>query len=556
MRLGLLLFALVSSAIAAGDAHRTWRDAMKRLDKHEKKFWDEIRGDYNDAVKILNQPYDDANANPKKARNPIYDFSEIRKLYEDYEIVMQARAKADLALAASGHEKAFDTLFHILLDAARRIDQIEVEHLKAAPTARYRFDQRPGVERTGLAIRVAGLVDAFAKCPDAAARLAGDGLKDATKKDGRRSIVRRVAVIDALGPAGAGARDTLAGFVDAPQPSLRIACGEALIRLPDAREQLAPQLDDKNPIVRRALLQAIHARAPECSRWIGPVLSRYKKAAGVERAEALRALTALTGQPFGDAPGKWDEWFEEYRAEIEGGKFDRKNIEVQEDKPKPLAATATFFGVPTASHGVVYVFEATRRLFWPADFDVQNTRYKEEWNGTYTSWGKKHTSHHVALVHEFDLALEKVDPEMRYGLVALHGRFGVQLLGEKKLLRMKRSDLKKARKMVERLPGSGYCSQYAGLVAAATLAGMPPDAAEFDAPLADTVFLFNTGAPYGGRYMSPPAALAAFRRFNRFRRLVVHAIRFCDEGTDGEELMKGLAESSGGQYLWVKKPRG
>ena len=54
--------------------------------------------------------------------------------------------------------------------------------------------------------------------------------------------------------------------------------------------------------------------------------------------------------------------------------------------------------------------------------------------------------------------------------------------------------------------------------------------------------------------MTPETVVAAFKRFNRFRRLVVHTIRICDEGEPSETLMKGIAEASGGTYLWAKRP--
>jgi hypothetical protein len=68
------------------------------------------------------------------------------------------------------------------------------------------------------------------------------------------------------------------------------------------------------------------------------------------------------------------------------------------------------------------------------------------------------------------------------------------------------------------------------------------------------VYLFSTGDPRGDWYMTPEATLDAFRRFNRFRRLVVHAIRISDRKEPAETLMKGLAEASGGTYLWAAKP--
>ena len=70
----------------------------------------------------------------------------------------------------------------------------------------------------------------------------------------------------------------------------------------------------------------------------------------------------------------------------------------------------------------------------------------------------------------------------------------------------------------------------------------------------DTVFLFDSGDPRGGRYMAPQPVVNAFNRYNRFRRFIVHAIRICNEKEASEILMKGIAEASGGTYVWMKKP--
>ena len=70
----------------------------------------------------------------------------------------------------------------------------------------------------------------------------------------------------------------------------------------------------------------------------------------------------------------------------------------------------------------------------------------------------------------------------------------------------------------------------------------------------DTVFLVYNGHLSSGRYLLPEALVADFKRRNRFRRLVVHAIRIGDTGSESEKLLKGLAASSGGTYVWSKIP--
>mgnify|MGYP001827884385 CR=1 FL=1 len=67
----------------------------------------------------------------------------------------------------------------------------------------------------------------------------------------------------------------------------------------------------------------------------------------------------------------------------------------------------------------------------------------------------------------------------------------------------------------------------------------------------DTVVLVHTGW-VGGRWGIPAALVDDFARRNRFHRLQVNAIRIADRKDDAEALMKGLADVSGGTYLWLE----
>ena len=82
----------------------------------------------------------------------------------------------------------------------------------------------------------------------------------------------------------------------------------------------------------------------------------------------------------------------------------------------------------------------------------------------------------------------------------------------------------------------------------------PASEVDFKSPQLDTIYLWNRGLPRGGRYMSAAAVVSAFKRLNRFRRVVVHTIRVGDAKEVAEQLMKGIADVSGGTYVWVKKP--
>lgn len=557
-RIAATALLLLATAAAAADGLKVWKEEQRRLERAAQKLWQDFQRRYTDALLTLEKPRMDAAARPNDAINYVYDYSGLRNLYADYALIEEVKGKADLALAASGDPKALPELFDALMDVAKRIDEIEADHLDArVQQGGSWFDQRPGIERHGLAVRMDALLAALVRCPDATAFLGGEGLKAATKRDGRRSIVRRVAVLDALGLcAGDDAVSALAPYAAAPEASLRVAAAEALLKQgAAARAALEPLLADKSVPVRRALLEGIATAAAGDPGWIEPVLAAYGTSYGLLRDDCVRALEALTNQKFGDAKALWDDWFADYKAEIEGGKFKKDAIEVREAKRVPSPAACTFYGVPAPSVGVIFVFEGSRRLFWPADVDALKKQYKETWHRTRRAWEDNNPSQLATLLGEFDKTAAAFAPDLSFAALVIYAACVAEPLGGPKLMRAEKREIRSVRHDLERLPGDGWCAQYEGLLAAAALAGMPygPDA-DFPDARADTIYLWDTGGPEGGRYMTPEAAVAAFTRFNRFRRLVVHAIRICDEGEPSETLMKGLAAATGGTYFWARKP--
>jgi len=551
----LLLLATVA---AAGEGIKGWKDEQHHIERAEQKYWQEYQKRYNDALLTLEKPRQDAAAKPNDAINYAYDYAGLRALYADYAALEEARGKADLALAASGDPEALSELFGALMDVAKRIDDLESDLLGARPKqSGVWFDQRPGIERSALAVRMDALIRALAQCPGAAAFLGGEGMKTAAKKEGRRSIVRRVAVIDALGLCpGEDAVTALTPCAGAPESSLRIAAVEALLKHgPATRPVLVPLLADKSAPVRRALLQGIATTGAGDPGWIAPVLDAYRTSVGLVRGDSVRALAALTNQTFGDAAAAWDEWFADYKSEIGGGKFRKDAIEVREAKPEPLPTTCTFYGIPTESARVVFLVEGSRRLFWPADVDVLLTQYKENWHRTRRAWEDKHPSQLAILLREFDRTSAAFALDLTFGVLEIYAACVAEPLGSTKILHAEKRDIRAVRHDLERMPGDGWCAEYEGLLAAAAFVGMGPESdADFPDVQPCAVYLWDAGSPSGGRYMTPESAVAAFQRFNRFRRLVVHTIRICDEGEPAETLMKGLAAATGGTYLWAKKP--
>ncbi len=432
MRRGLVILLCVASAGAETDATKAWKHECRWVAGQEKKFWRNYQERFNQGRLLMAAEIDKALAQPDLHKEATYDYSEFNKLYEDYDLLQNALAEADLAYASSGSDKALPDLFKELLSVVKEIDGLEKKLLNAKPKMAVRvFHQQNGIRRQGLEVRRNGLVAALAKCPGALPFLAGDGLKRATTSDGRRSVGRRVAVLDALALfGGPAAQKALEPWLAAKQTSLRIAAVEGLVRLgPAARPAVAPSLGDACPIVRRALLQEVLRHGGKDPGWIGPLVEALPKSKGVERTLCVQALTALTKQPFGHAPDKWKEWFEEYRKEIEGGNFDKDNIEIQEVKPAPPADTATFYGIETQSKGFLLIIEGSGRLAVPADWEVQRTKFRTKWPGLRNKWEKENPSHQAVLERELVKTLEACPEDTRFGLIGLYGAWAIDTLG-------------------------------------------------------------------------------------------------------------------------------
>ena len=503
----LLLAVLGSPALAGGD--KTYRAEMRRLQLVEKSFWEEYDSEYRQALRVLERPGLRAHTEPDYPQDATPDYSAVHKIYADYEKIETQRGAAILANA--GDTKR---LFKLLLDTSKHIDALE-KALHAWTKRGYWGMSKEGVARHGLARREAALVEALSKSP---AFLMNDGWKQAVRKDGKKSWVRRVAVIDAVGLAKDP--DTIAFLAERSKErasTMRIAALEALIRFgAKAEEQLAPLFDDPSLVVRFALLQAIRAHPDPC--WTVHVKRLLEGADGRLRAECEAALGI---------------------------------------KPKYARKRFSFYGYACPSRRVVFLLEGSHVLSLPAEDAFRRTKSFIKWEPK-GPWTQEHPSHEVILKRELRSTLSKLPDDARFGIVALRaGRTGTVAVGEKNLLTASKQDRKKVEELLATLPGPpGGATLYSALLHAMAFASLDasPAAADFPAPRADTIYVVHSGRPIGGRNITAASVVAAFRRLNRFRRLQLHTIRIGIQDKEGAALMRGLAEVSGGTHRWQKDP--
>jgi hypothetical protein len=322
-------------------------------------------------------------------------------------------------------------------------------------------------------------------------------------------------------------------------------------------------------LVRRATLAALRASAPTSGRMLRPLVSRLAAARGAERLETVGALRALSGQTFADDPVAWRGWLATREAAIAAGTFDAgREVPPAAPAPAAVAATVPFYGRRIVGDGLVFVVDWTLPMVYPADLAFARTGKAIDWFGADASWvGRQGQERQQTVVRrELVRAVTTLGPQGRFGVVVLRdgSRDGWPKIQEDSVLG-RRGLLVGDAKAISRIDGvldaappgwSRWHEHMDGLWLAADLAHLGPGPlVELGTPEADTLVLVSDGRHRGGRFLLVEEEVAAFARWNRFRRLVVHTVRVADAGTDAATLLEGFARVSGGTSEWsVRAP--
>lgn len=238
-----VLVVLALAAVAAADPFRDYAAAMSRLAARERTFWGRFNQRFAEAARRY---YDPIRRHPRRWRSTPGELVGIEALFREYANLERARASVYLGLAISGHERA----------AAELIRQIAVtrEHIVQADgdlaennerVIAELLDQKPGVRRHGLGIRMRGLAEALRRVPDTRDLLTRKlkvgspgfraALLDGTPYAGLitpylrgKELVVRVAAIDGLVRLGRGALRS--AYRNDPDPVIRRLCRPEAVR--------------------------------------------------------------------------------------------------------------------------------------------------------------------------------------------------------------------------------------------------------------------------------------------------------------------------------------
>lgn len=563
----LVVVAFGPAVAAAPDALEPYRRELRAVEAEERAYFETFPARQREALDarqalLARRAHSNVGPAPERANAGFLRLAEPLAAFE------LRRGEAALDLARSGHVRAGALLLDACFDVVEAAEALDADLLAARPTLLDMIhDQAPAFRRQALADRERRLIAALVTLPDSVTFLTTEGWAQAQAKDGRRSVARRVLVLDALGQtAKPDALLLLGPASQAALPCLRMAALEAATRCgPKAEALLAAGLGDAHVLVRRAALGGLRTLAPTGGQTLGALLARLGAARGAEKTETVATLRRLSAQDLGDDAGAWAAWLAKRQPEIDAGTFDVGR------EPKDTAATAApgftaarFYGLPLTVDGVVFVVDWTLPMVFPANLEFARTATPVDWFGSDPSWVGRNGQERQQTVVRRELArsLLGLGPGNRFGVVAL--RDGSRdawpkiqessVVGQKGLLPAEAKSIAALDKVFESVPPgwSRWHEHMDGLWIAADLARLGPGPlADLGTPVADTLVLVSDGRHRGGRFLLVEAEVAAFARWNRFRQLVVHTVRIADAGTDAAALLEGFARLSRGTHLRV-----
>lgn len=419
----------------------------------------------------------------------------------------------------------------------------------------------------GLAVVADALSDALTKTKDgdAVKWLADEGMKD-------KAWRVRAAVSAALGYAPADAAPATPALVVAAADKdgrVRGAAIEALGRrkAKDQKDLVFKALDDERWQVRVSACDALAAL--ELRETVGPLIARMQQEDGRILEDMDRALKAITGLTFHADKLGWKGWWEINGAKWDSGELAKKEEPKKDDKKEggkddgkdgdkgggaaagadpappapPPAAGGTvveFYGIRTKSKNLVFVVDVSGSMAEPANY-VPNT----DSGGNGPVGGPKGKRKIDIARWELSKAIAQLPEDARFNIVTFSS--DVKVYSPTKMLVATKPNKAAAQAFAEKLEPQEQTNIMDALEKAFELAGggkMQVD--ENYKGSVDTIFFMTDGTPTTGKSIDPKVIGDTVQKWNAVRKIRIHCIGI---GKHAEELLKRLADESGGTYV-------
>ncbi len=340
------------------------------------------------------------------------------------------------------------------------------------------------------------------------------------------SVRRLLAVVRGRLALAEGETDALRRLVASDLRTDR----QAAVLLASERRALEPLhrlLADPDRVVAAEALSALESLRDPAS--LPVLIEALPRASGQVRLDLRETLASLTGEDLGARYEPWRAWWND-RAPSEPLPSEAELTERARERSERDATRAAFYGLPVVSERVAFLLDLSGSM---------SERVGELPEGEPGSpgppWFGRSDPRPDRLgvaFHELELALERLADGTWVNVVFFNDE--VHAWNDRAV---ELDDATRARLVafVRRQVARGGTDLYAGL-----------DAALRD-PRLDTVYLLSDGQPSRGATRDPQTLACELSRWNEARRVRLHGVAVGEES----ELVRALAEATGGQYLLV-----
>jgi HEAT repeat protein len=473
---------------------------------------------------------------------------------EGAKLLVQVLNAPDPGLLAA--EAARDRFEPEYMEALDRLTKIAKKNNNMVPVAEndlYLKKEKEWNEHNERVKSLSGSQDAIAealgktKDPDAAKWLANDALKD-------KSWRTRAAVAAALGvsPAdGSLVNAALLGAVKDSDARVRAAAIEALGRRgwKDAVAAILAAMKDDSWQVRVAAAESLAKLQPREA--VGPLIARLQEEQGRLREDIDRALKAITGVSFKGDPLGWKGWWE-----LNGAAWDKGELAKKEEPkdpapgpngkpadPKAGGGTTTFYGIETKSKNLIFVVDVSGSMAEPASAgwkpDVDSGK------GGGAPQGPKGNRKIDVARWELARAINLLPEDAKFNIITFST--DLKVYSPTKMLVATKAVKAQAVAFAEKLEPDAGTNIHDALEKAFELAGAGPNKADANfKDGVDTIFFMTDGMPTVGKSTDGVKIADLVKKWNAIRRIRIHCVGV---GTHAEDLLKRLADESGGTYV-------
>jgi hypothetical protein len=240
---------------------------------------------------------------------------------------------------------------------------------------------------------------------------------------------------------------------------------------------------------------------------IGGLIGLLADVDGEAQADAIKYLTAVSNQAFGNNQPAWAKWWEENREHFSIPPAAARTLAAAE---KVSPGVTTYYGLPVYARRIVFIMDTSRSM-----------------QGMRLQLAKR----------ELVKVIERLQPRDQFAVLVFDNDVR---LWQKKLVAADDAAKKKAAQFVNNQDTHPLTASYDALEAAL----------QFDA---EAIFFLTDGAPFGGKVTAPAQIVELITQLNRYRRESIYSIGIGAglPGSPMDVFLRTLAESNFGSYRRV-----